>query len=161
DEYALTVQEANLLYWASTLMGFTYSFINHFIANAPEEPPFDIPQLHFVHAGVAVVHDQVSGTNVANVSSISRTYLLEELIDTENEDFVKFIHNGNALPLLPPSDPLYQIAEFLCFTQHVQYFKTDCSVCLSDLQGTLPDLCTLEWILILLQAQKPCLLTHK
>ncbi|KAJ7750708.1 hypothetical protein DFH07DRAFT_961305 [Mycena maculata] len=136
DEYALTVQEANLLYWASSLMGFTYSFINHFITNAPEEPPFDIPQLRFVHAGVAVAHDQVSGTNVANVSSIRRTYLLEELIDTENEDFVKFIHNGNALPLLPPSDPLYQIAEFLCFTQHVQYFKTDRAVFLSDLQGT-------------------------
>ncbi|KAJ7775967.1 hypothetical protein DFH07DRAFT_983119 [Mycena maculata] len=91
DEYALTVQEANLLYWASSLMGFTYSFINHFIANTPVEPPFNIPQLCFVHAGVAVVHDQVSGTNVANVSSIHRTYLLEELIDTENEDFVKFI----------------------------------------------------------------------
>ncbi|KAJ7688834.1 hypothetical protein B0H17DRAFT_1135375 [Mycena rosella] len=58
------------------------------------------------------------------------------VIDTDTEDFVKFIHNGDSVPLLNPDDPLYPIAEFLCFTQHVQYFKTDGTVFLSDLQGT-------------------------
>ncbi|KAJ7432411.1 hypothetical protein B0H11DRAFT_2380901 [Mycena galericulata] len=136
DDYAHTLQKANLLYWGSSIMDFTYSFIQHFISKTAEKPPFDIPELRFVHAGVAVSHEQVAGNNVATASSIRRTYLLEEFIDTETEDFVKFIHNGNAVPLLQPDDPLYSIAEFLCFTQHVQYFKTDGAVFLSDLQGT-------------------------
>ncbi|KAJ7156458.1 hypothetical protein C8R43DRAFT_883951 [Mycena crocata] len=110
-----------------------------FISSANEKPPFLIPQLRFVRAGVAVSHDLVQGNTVSNTSSVRRTYLLEELVDTEEEDFVKFIHNADAVPLLPQNDPLYEICEFLCFTQHVQYFKTDGAVFLSDLQGS----CTL------------------
>lgn len=160
DEYALTVQEANLLYWASSLMGFTYSFIHHAISQAATKPPFDIPELRFVHAGVAVAHDQVSGRRVADASSVHRTFLLEELIDTETEEFVKFIHNGSALPLLDPVDPLYKIAEFLCFTQHVQYLKSDGAVFLSDLQGTWTFKMT-EMTLIFFQAQKLCSPTRR
>ncbi|KAJ6461124.1 hypothetical protein DFH09DRAFT_894450, partial [Mycena vulgaris] len=93
DEYAKTLQEANLLYWGCSLMNFTYSFINHFIDRAAEKPPFPIPEIRFVHAGVAVVHDQAVGTNVNNTSTMRRTYLLEEFIDTDREDFVKFVHN--------------------------------------------------------------------
>ncbi|KAJ7745812.1 hypothetical protein DFH07DRAFT_776580 [Mycena maculata] len=83
---------------------------------------------------VAVSHDQASGNNVANTSSLLRTYLVEEVIDTDSEDFVKVVHNGNAVPLLALEDPLYNIAQFLCFTQHIQYFKNDGAVFLSDLQ---------------------------
>ncbi|KAJ7752200.1 hypothetical protein DFH07DRAFT_745103 [Mycena maculata] len=132
NEYAYTLQEANLLYWGSSLLGFTYLFIHHFISQASEKPPFVIPELCFVDMGVAA-----SGNNVANTSSLCRTYLVEELIDTDSEDFVKFVHNGNAVPLLAPEDPLYDIAQFLCFTQRIQYFKTDGAVFLLDLQGVL------------------------
>ena len=126
------------------------------------KPPFDIPELRFVYAGVAVSHDQVLGNNTANTSSVRRTYLLEELIDTEDENFVKFVHNGNALPLLEPEDPLYEIAQFLCFTQHVQYYKTEGAVFLSDLQGMfLSCLWTQERRLTHSQGQKLCLPTHK
>ncbi|KAJ7348304.1 hypothetical protein DFH08DRAFT_698194, partial [Mycena albidolilacea] len=134
DEHAMIIQEANLLYWASSLMDFTYSFIHLFLSNADEEPPFTIPQLRFVHAGVAVSHDQVAGNNISNTSSIRRTYLVEEFIE-ESDGFVKFVHDGDANSLLDTDDPFYHIAEFLCFTQHVQYFKTDGTVFLSDLQG--------------------------
>jgi hypothetical protein len=135
DEYARTVQEANLLYWAASLMEFTYSFIHRFLSKSSADPPFEIPQLRFVHAGVAVSHDQAIGTNISNTTSIRRTYLVEEFINESSEGFVKFVHNGDANPLLDLDDPLYEIAEFLCFTQHVQYFKTDGTVFLSDLQG--------------------------
>lgn len=138
DEYAKTLQEANLLYWGCSLMTFTYSFIHHFVAQAEEEPPFTIPDLRFVHAGVAVVHDQTVGTNVNNTSSMRRTYLLEEFIDTSQEEFVKFVHNGEAVPHLSSNDPLYEIAELICFTHLVQYFKTGGAVFLSDLQGQFP-----------------------
>ncbi|KAJ7729285.1 hypothetical protein B0H14DRAFT_3169237 [Mycena olivaceomarginata] len=136
DEYAQTVQEANLLYWAASLMEFTYSFIHRFLSKSSADPPFEIPQLRFVHAGVAVSHDQAIGTNISNTTSIRRTYLVEEFINESSEGFVKFVHNGDANPLLDLDDPLYEIAEFLCFTQHVQYFKTDGTVFLSDLQGS-------------------------
>ncbi|KAJ7832142.1 hypothetical protein B0H14DRAFT_3142965 [Mycena olivaceomarginata] len=136
DEYAQTVQEANLLYWAASLMEFTYSFIHRFLSKSSADPPFEIPQLRFVHAGVAVSHDQAIGTNISKTTSIRRTYLVEEFINESSEGFVKFVHNGDASPLLDLDDPLYEIAEFLCFTQHVQYFKTDGTVFLSDLQGS-------------------------
>ncbi|KAJ6475575.1 hypothetical protein C8R45DRAFT_826983 [Mycena sanguinolenta] len=136
DEYAKTVQEANLLYWASSLMEFTYSAINRFLSKASTRPPFEIPQLRFVQAGVAVCHDQVTGTNISNTSSIKRTYLVEEFIEGGSDTFVKFVHNGDANPLLDAGDELYYIAEFLCFTQHLQYFKTNGTVFLSDPQGT-------------------------
>ncbi|KAJ6474356.1 hypothetical protein C8R45DRAFT_834944, partial [Mycena sanguinolenta] len=89
DEHAMAIQEANLLYWASSIMDFTYSFIHLFLSSTDEEPPFTIPQLRFVHAGVAVSHDQVAGTNLSNTSSIRRTYLVEEFIDEESDGFVK------------------------------------------------------------------------
>ncbi|KAJ7070249.1 hypothetical protein B0H15DRAFT_756137, partial [Mycena belliarum] len=127
--------EANLLFWGASIMSFTYSFIDDFISKAKDEPPFDIPRLRFVHAGVAVAHEPVTGNNVANASSIRRTYLVEEFINTEAEQFVKYIHNGDAIPLLAKDDPFYDIADFLCFTQHVQYFKSGGLVFLSDFQG--------------------------
>ncbi|KAJ7488852.1 hypothetical protein FB451DRAFT_1552817 [Mycena latifolia] len=121
DKYVKILQEAHLLFWGASIMAFTYSSIRHLISQATEEPLFTIPELRFVHAGVAVVHEQVNGTNVANMSCVRRTYLVEGFIDTgtEPQEFIKFIHNGDAVPLLPPDNPPYGIAEFLCFTQHV------------------------------------------
>ncbi|KAF8192901.1 hypothetical protein K438DRAFT_1426003, partial [Mycena galopus ATCC 62051] len=100
DEYAKTVEEANLLYWASSLMEFTYSAITRFVSKASTYPPFEIPQLRFVHAGVAICHDQVTGSNVSNTSSMKRTYLVEEFIEGGSDTFIKFVHNGDATPLL-------------------------------------------------------------
>ncbi|KAJ7762974.1 hypothetical protein B0H16DRAFT_504230 [Mycena metata] len=113
DEYARTLREANLLFWGVSIMTFTYSFINHFATQTDKELPFDIPSLRFVHAGVAVSHDHVTGNNIANTTSIRRTYILEELIDTDDSnEFVKYIHSGSAAPHLQPDDPLYDIAQF-------------------------------------------------
>ncbi|KAF8199240.1 hypothetical protein K438DRAFT_1500860, partial [Mycena galopus ATCC 62051] len=136
DEDVKTVEEANLLYWASSLMKFTYSAINRFRSKASTPPPFEIPQLRFVRAGIAVCHDQVTGSNISNPSSIKRTYLVEVFIEGGPDAFVKFVHNGDTNALLDAGEELYFIAEFLCFTQHLQYFKTDGTVFLSDLQGT-------------------------
>ncbi|KAJ7932230.1 hypothetical protein B0H13DRAFT_1498578, partial [Mycena leptocephala] len=98
DEYRKIIMEANVLLWAISIMTFTYSFIQHFIDNSPDTPPFDIPDVHFVHAGVAIVHQQAPGP-LANKTSICRSYLIEEHIDEEREGFYKFINNGSAVPL--------------------------------------------------------------
>ncbi|KAJ7767592.1 hypothetical protein B0H14DRAFT_2402736 [Mycena olivaceomarginata] len=142
DEYSKTVQEANLLYWASSLMDFAYSAMALCVSNANKPPPFTIPQLRFVHAGVAVSHDQASGTNISNTSSIQRTYLVEEFIHSGSDGFTKFVHNGSANLLVDHDDPRFEIAEFLCFMQNMQYFKTDGTVFVSDFQGMSETLLT-------------------
>lgn len=137
DEFRKTLMEANVLLWAVSLMTFTYSFIDHFIQNSPHSPPFEIPQVRFVHAGVAIVHQAIAAPLAHNKSSIFRSYLIEEFINEENNGFYKFINNGSAVPVqLPSADgTLSVLAEFLSFTQHVQYHKTKGMVYLSDLQG--------------------------
>ncbi|KAJ7438224.1 hypothetical protein B0H11DRAFT_1741714 [Mycena galericulata] len=130
--------EANVLLWAGSLMALTYAFIENYIENSPHTPPFEIPQLRFVHAGVAAVHQAASGPPANNKSSICRSYLIEEYIDEEKDGFYKFINNASAVPIkLPTADSsLSLLATFLSFTQHVQYYKTKGMVYLSDLQGS-------------------------
>ncbi|KAF8184291.1 hypothetical protein K438DRAFT_1766380 [Mycena galopus ATCC 62051] len=59
---------------------------------------------------------------------MKRTYLVEEFIEGGSDMFIKFVHNGDATPLLDADDEFYHNAEFLCFTQHLQYSKTDKAV---------------------------------
>ncbi|KAJ6507052.1 hypothetical protein C8R45DRAFT_798108, partial [Mycena sanguinolenta] len=133
---AVEYAKMNLLYWASPLMEFTYSAIRRQMCETDEQTTkITIPQLRFVHAGVAVCHDQVTGTDMRNTSSIRRTCLVEEFIEEGSDGFVKYVHNGDVNPLLDYDAPLYHIAEFLCFTQHLQYYKTDGTVFVSDFQG--------------------------
>ncbi|KAJ6617726.1 hypothetical protein B0H10DRAFT_2434264 [Mycena sp. CBHHK59/15] len=65
---------------------------------------------------------------------------VEELIDEEHDGFYKFINNGSAVPLLLPTadKSVAAAAEFLSFTQHVQFYKTKGMVYLSDLQDQRP-----------------------
>ena len=63
-------------------------------------------------------------------------YFAEELIPTSLEgEFVKYIHNGNAVPCNLFDTKADEIAEFLVFMQHVQYAKTNGQVYISDYQG--------------------------
>lgn len=54
DEMVKLFREANVLYWAGSLLQFAYEFIDHCLYCSSEPPPFDIPCLHFVDAGLAV-----------------------------------------------------------------------------------------------------------
>ncbi|KAI6115137.1 hypothetical protein EDD16DRAFT_1551096 [Pisolithus croceorrhizus] len=62
-------------------------------------------------------------------------YLLEEKIICDGV-FTKFIHNVDCSPLLNPDEDGYDTAEFLCFTQHVQYVKTKGLAYIADYQGS-------------------------
>ncbi|KAJ6576294.1 hypothetical protein B0H10DRAFT_2345696 [Mycena sp. CBHHK59/15] len=116
DEFGKILMEANVFQWAVSIMTFTYSFIEHFLEKSPNPPPFPIPEIRFVHAGPL-------GNKKA---TICRSYLIEKLIDEERNGFYKFINNDSAVPvLLPAAVPsLSALAEFLAFTQHVQYYKS-------------------------------------
>ncbi|KAJ7116196.1 hypothetical protein C8R43DRAFT_1154884 [Mycena crocata] len=138
DEFRKTIMEANVLAWAVSLMTFTYSFIHHFIANSSDPLPFDIPEVRFVHAGVALVHEHITTPTAGSKSTILRSYLIEEKINEAQDGFYKFINNGSAVPLQhsDASEYLSVLGRFLAFTQHVQYYKSGGMVYLSDLQGS-------------------------
>ena len=69
-------------------------------------------------------------------SAVNTMYLAEELIPTSlGKGFKKYIHNGDAVPCNLFDAKADKMAEFLAFTQHVQYAKTDGQVYISDYQG--------------------------
>ncbi|KAG1767365.1 hypothetical protein EV702DRAFT_980104, partial [Suillus placidus] len=126
-------REANVLYWAKALLGFVYDFINHAIADASDPPPFAIPQVRFVEAGLALSYSQGNSKSTLKTGTARTAFLLEEVI--EGEDFTKFIHNMDPDPLLDPDQDGYDFALFLAFMQHIQYAKTGGLVYISDYQG--------------------------
>ncbi|KAJ6495113.1 hypothetical protein C8R45DRAFT_824215 [Mycena sanguinolenta] len=126
-----------MLHWAVSLLGFAYSFINFRLQEESEKPPFEIPTICFVHGGLAVAH---TGSHTHAKTSLSRTWLVEELLNLDEDNkFYKFINNGHAVPSAAvdlADDPVLTFTtEFLCFIQHIQYWKTGGMVYISDLQG--------------------------
>ncbi|KAG1784918.1 uncharacterized protein HD556DRAFT_1314653 [Suillus plorans] len=127
NELSKQFKEANVLYWANSLLDLTYAFVNRCVAASSAPPPFEIPRLCFVHAGLALsfLPGQMIVTKLgAKPCSIRTAFLLEELIPGGPDAFVKFIHNTDCNPLLDPDEDGYSTALFLAFTQHVQYEKT-------------------------------------
>ena len=139
DEQRKVEAEANLLYWADSLMLLANSWIQAQIAqrHGTDPCPLTIPRLRFVRGGVASVQGRCHTADAGKIYiRPNATYLIEELIPPELGDFTKYVHNADATPLLPSfAGPAYEIAEFLCFVQHLQYWKTDAMVYISDFQG--------------------------
>ncbi|KAK7007130.1 hypothetical protein R3P38DRAFT_3325563 [Favolaschia claudopus] len=120
DEHSKILMEANVLFWATSIMNFTYSFIYHFIQNSSELPLFKIPEIRFVRAGVAIVHDQTTEHRGQTWRLLWGTVSILS-IPSREDGFYKFINNG-------ARQDASELSEFLAFTQHG-------AVYLSDLQG--------------------------
>lgn len=142
DELVKITTEATLLYVATSLLGLVYAFIDRYEEeNGP--PSFDIPRLRFIHGGVAITHaalgkDALPSSSATTMRSVS---LLEERIHQDGNDenvFLKYIHNTSGKPLLRSDDSRWEIQQFLCFCQHVQYVKSQGLVYTSDFQGMSP-----------------------
>ncbi|KAG2344992.1 hypothetical protein BDR05DRAFT_856565, partial [Suillus weaverae] len=98
DEISRLFKEANILYWAKSLLKLTYDFIDRCVASSSEPPPFPIPRVHFVEGGLALAYgDRKPGGKTGSTRAV---FLLEEFIDSDGEDFVKFIHDMDANPLI-------------------------------------------------------------
>lgn len=137
DEVPKLLKEGNVLYWAWSLLQLTYDFIDRSIISASELPPFKIPQVRFVDAGLAFAFGPLPAPKASSsmTSSARAVYLVEELIPGRNEDFLKYVHNMDSNPLLDESDDGYDLALFFTFTQHIQYVKTRGLAFISDYQG--------------------------
>ena len=61
DELIKLSREANVLYWAKSLLTMTYTFIDRIIDKSITAPDFPIPRLRFVNAGLALGYATTSG----------------------------------------------------------------------------------------------------
>ena len=105
-------------------MGIVYDYINNFI-KVHGKPSFNIPEIRFVKSALAVI------------DTTHETYMVEEVIDEVVDGaFVKYIGNGSVKPLdfLSGTAAAY-LAQFLSFSQHVQYVKTKGLAFIGDFQG--------------------------
>jgi hypothetical protein len=138
DESKSLHTEMTMLGWAQSLLTYAYNFIHSTIRKQREEPPMPIPSLRFVHAVLAYAQKSLdaSGTSSSRQSSSHRAvYLLEELLPIDKKPFIKYIHNGDAVPNVQPQEEGYETALFLSFIQHIQYHFTGENVYISDFQG--------------------------
>ncbi|KAI6029115.1 hypothetical protein BKA83DRAFT_37439, partial [Pisolithus microcarpus] len=143
DESNILYCKANALYWAKALLQMTYRFIDHSLDAAKLPPPYEIPHLHFMDASLLFTYLEVplatmerAGQLVKPSRIVNVTYLIEEFIPVSSGDeFVKYIHNGDATPCFLLDEKAEGIVDFLAFTQHVQYIKTGSQVYISDYQG--------------------------
>lgn len=90
-----------------------------------------IPRIKWVRAGIALCIANADGD-----TSGCATLLLEELITGR---FQKFINNTSGKPHPFPSisrEQDFPIYEFLAFTQHLQWEKTNQMAFISDYQGS-------------------------
>ncbi|KAI6143627.1 hypothetical protein BKA82DRAFT_3983794 [Pisolithus tinctorius] len=130
DESNILYHEANALYWAKALLQMTYQFVDHAIEGAKVPPPFKIPRLHFVDAGLLFAY---SDKPLATAGGSGQPEFIPMSLDDE---FVKYIHNGNMAPCILLDTKAEEIVDFLSFTQHVQYITTGGQVYISDYQGS-------------------------
>ena len=140
DESKSLHTEMTMLGWAQSLLTYAYNFIHSTIRKQGEEPPMPIPSLRFVHAVLAYAQKSLdaSGTSSSRQSSSHRAvYLLEELLPIDKKPFIKYIHNGDAVPNVQPQEEGYETALFLSFIQHIQYHFTGENVYISDFQGSV------------------------
>jgi len=104
--------------WANALHELTKDHVSETFVRKGF-PPFQCPVMRFVP--VALATESGGEKNV---------YLLEEKIP---EPFVKYIHNASAAITVERTDePYMQRAEFLAFSQHLQYWKTKKLAFISD-----------------------------
>ena len=123
EEYRKLVKEIICLDWATILLDLTYKFIEVAVAEY-DEPHGGIPKLQFVRMMLA--------RDIQN----DKHFLVEEWLG-ESFGFIKYINNGHPVSCVRVGAPKedHQIAEFLCFAQHVQYNQTDGLAYTSDYQG--------------------------
>ncbi|KAG1890317.1 hypothetical protein F4604DRAFT_1914864 [Suillus subluteus] len=128
DKLKHVLKESKVMYWAKSLLDYTYDYIDHHISTSSTPPPFEIP--------CPAQYGRKPGDTKAG--TVSAVYLLEEhILFDDNKVFTKFIHNMDCVPSLNEDEYGYNLAVFLAFTQHLQYVQTEGLAFISDYQGSL------------------------
>jgi hypothetical protein len=118
------MMEVVCLVWALALFDLVYSFVDMELKKKGPAP-FEIPRMRFVEGAFAIEKE-----------GDKQVFLLEELIGKDSEGrFRKYLNNTSPVPLTFNNEDDIHRAQFLGFTQHVQYYKTKRLAFVSDLQG--------------------------
>lgn len=137
--------ELKCILWAQALLQLSYDYIKTFDDNNGPPPPhlMNPPQFRFVHAALAVEQGKSSRD--------ARAFLLEEEIDEATEGkFRKYFNNTSLVPCHFSENTTANIlrADFLAFTQHLQFWKTGKLVFVADYQG-MPNQLTLPFFSVI------------
>ncbi|TCD65767.1 hypothetical protein EIP91_002206 [Steccherinum ochraceum] len=133
DKQAATLlMELECLVYGSALLELAKDFVRKKHAADPtlydRYPEGGMPPVRFVNAAI--------GQDLRQDKSSPKTFLLEEEIEQEaHGHFVKYVHNRKPIPVSGLDKREKEIAEYLCFTQHVQYWKTGKLMFVTDYQG--------------------------
>lgn len=125
--------ELKCILWAQALLQLSYDYIKTFDDDNGPPPPhlMNPPKFRFVHAALAVEQGKSSRD--------ARAFLLEEEINEATEGkFRKYFNNTSPVPCHFSENTNANIlrADFLAFTQHLQFWKTGKLVFVADYQGT-------------------------
>lgn len=123
---AKLLPEIRCLVWGQLLLNDVYRWLEERLKQIGHKPPFEIPVMRFVNAilGVQQDHDE------------HPVYLIEEWINTPDDQFTKYINNDSSVvPGYILDEKERHRARFLSFTQHVQYNRTKGLAIVSDYQG--------------------------
>ncbi|EMD40135.1 hypothetical protein CERSUDRAFT_40047, partial [Gelatoporia subvermispora B] len=124
QQIKLLIQEVRCLVWAQALLDMVYTFIDDMTSGVEIPEALSIPQMRFVEAALVVEQGDKGAI-----------YLVEEHIRRDSEGpFKKYINNNSPLPIELHDDQDNRRADFLSFTQHVQYWLTSKAIILSDPQ---------------------------
>lgn len=135
-EYQLCylILELKCLIWGSALLKLVYAFIDKFLEGEQlhiDSLPVKVPVMRFVSAGIAV--EQLSA---GSGSGANRVFLVEESIGGGTEGkFRKYMSNVLTQSFAFQDEEDQNTADFLKFSQHVQYWKTKGLAFVSDYQG--------------------------
>ncbi len=125
-QFQYLMMEVSCLVWAQALLDMVYDYIRE--TDDFRNLPFNIPHFWFVMAAIAIEQ--------SSLAFVKKTFLLEEVIDTDAEGpFWKYLNNVLSEPLAMDTKKDEERANFLAFSQHVQYWKTKKQVFVSDYQG--------------------------
>ncbi|KAF8274175.1 hypothetical protein EI94DRAFT_1562062 [Lactarius quietus] len=113
--------------WASALLQDVYDFIMSYHQTHRSTCPIPIPQFRFVVSGLAM-------TNVPGSEPEEKeVFLVEELIQSDGP-WRKYINNNSSRPCSFSDNKNLRRSQFLAFCQHVQYWRMDGLVFISDFQ---------------------------
>jgi hypothetical protein len=92
------------------------------------------PQFRFVELTLAL--DLERSRSLDNKRQKNAVFLVEEVIAEDQQGpFRKYLNNVSSIPLPMSNKEDNDRARFLAFSQHVQYWKTERQVFVSDYQG--------------------------
>lgn len=130
-QFPLLISELKARIWAQALFRLVYNYIDSVNKTNKVRDFIEVPKMRFVDAALAIeVVEQGSSKNPP------RIFLLEEMISEATEGvFRKYMNNLPSNYFHFDNEEDYTRADFLRFSQHLQYWKTKGSAYVSDYQG--------------------------